>query len=165
MKDILLYDDSQKDEFIEIFKTPPIPLIEVKKILERQASDYILANTSPWMDCFYMDKLLYERSHLSAPRRGEPEVLKPPEAKDGTLPGNFGGNTVSRIARAHGPRNAPHLHARRGDVLQPFFYRRTSRRGDGRMTSSMGTGKRAPLRPWRTKGKLKQTRHIRRAQS
>ena len=47
---------------------------------------------------------------------------------------------MSRTARAHGRGNAPRLHARRGDVLQPFFYRRTSRRGDGRMTSSMGTG-------------------------
>ena len=28
MKDILLFDDPQKDEFIEIFKTPPIPPIE-----------------------------------------------------------------------------------------------------------------------------------------
>ena len=72
---------------------------------------------------------------------------------------------MSRTARAHEPGNAPCLHARRGDVLQPFFYRRTSRRGDGRMTSGMGTGKRATLRPWRTKGNLKQTRHICRAQS
>jgi len=71
---------------------------------------------------------------------------------------------VSRTARAHGRGNAPRLHARRGDVLQPFFYRRTSRRGDGRMTSSMGTGTRATLRPWRTKGTLIQTRHICRAQ-
>jgi hypothetical protein len=71
---------------------------------------------------------------------------------------------VSRTARAHGRGNAPRLHARRGDVLQPFFYRRTSRRGDGRTTSSMGTGTRATLRPWRTKGKLTQTRHICRAQ-
>ena len=67
---------------------------------------------------------------------------------------------MSRTARAHGRGNAPRLHARRGDVLQPFFYRRTSRRGDGRMTSSMGTGKRATLRPWCTKGKLQETRHI-----
>lgn len=86
MKDILIFDDPQKDEFIEIFKTPPILQIEVKKILKRQANIYILANTSPWTDCFYMDKLLYERAHLSAPRRGEPEVLKPPRQKTGPSP-------------------------------------------------------------------------------
>ena len=54
MKDILLFDDPQKDEFIEIFKTPPIPPIEFKKIRKRQANAYILANTSPWTDCFAM---------------------------------------------------------------------------------------------------------------
>ena len=87
MKDILIIDDPQKDEFIEIFKAPPILPIEVKKILERQANVYILANTSPWTDSFICaDKLLYERSHLSAPRRGEPEVLKPPRQKTGPSP-------------------------------------------------------------------------------
>jgi len=86
MKDILLLDDPQKDEFIEIFKTPPILPIEFKKIRKRQGNAYILANTSPWTDCFYLDKLLYERAHLSAPRRGEPEVLKPPRQKTGPSP-------------------------------------------------------------------------------
>jgi len=86
MKDILIIDDPQKDEFIEIFKAPPIPLIEVKKILERQANVYILVNTSPWTDYLYFNKLLYERAHLSAPRRGEPEVLKPPRQKTGPSP-------------------------------------------------------------------------------
>lgn len=52
MKDTLLFDDPQKDEFIEIFKTPPIPPIEFKKIRRRQANVYILANTSPRTDCF-----------------------------------------------------------------------------------------------------------------
>lgn len=86
MKDILLLNDSQKDEFIEYFKTPPISPIALEKILGRQGVVYILVNTSPWTDCFYMDKLLYERAHLSAPRRGEPEVLKPPRQKTGPSP-------------------------------------------------------------------------------
>lgn len=86
MKDILIFDDPQKDEFIEIFKTPPILLIALEKIRGRQGNVYILVNTSPWMDCFYMDKLLYERAHLSAPRRGEPEVLKPPRQETGPSP-------------------------------------------------------------------------------
>ena len=87
MKDILLLDDPQKDEFIEIFKTPPILPIEFKKIRKRQASDYILVNTSLWTDSFICaDKLLYERAHLSAPRRGVPEVLKPPRQKRGPSP-------------------------------------------------------------------------------
>lgn len=86
MKDILIFDDPQKDEFIEIFKAPPIPLIEVKKNLERQGNVYILVNTSPWTDYLYFNKLLYERAHLSAPRGGEPEVLKPPRQKTGPSP-------------------------------------------------------------------------------
>ena len=87
MKDILLYDDSQKDEFIEYFKTPPILPIEFKKIRKRQANDYILANTSLWTDSFICaDKLLYERAHLSAPRRGAPEVRKPPRQETGPSP-------------------------------------------------------------------------------
>lgn len=87
MKDILIIDDPQKDEFIEYFKTPPIPPIALEKIRGRQGNVYILANTSPWMDCFICaDKLLYERAHLSAPRRGEPEVLKPPRQKTGPSP-------------------------------------------------------------------------------
>lgn len=86
MKDILIVDDPQKDEFFEIFKTPPIPLIEVKKTLERQGNVYILVNTSPWTDYLYFNKLLYERAHLSAPRGGEPEVLKPPRQKTGPSP-------------------------------------------------------------------------------
>ena len=32
MKDILLFDDPQKDEFIEIFKTPPILSISTVSI-------------------------------------------------------------------------------------------------------------------------------------
>ena len=91
MKDILIFDDPQKDAFIEFFKAPPIPLIEVKKILERQANVYILANTSPWTDYPYFYKLLYERAHLSAPRGGEPEVLKPPRQKTGPSPANLEG--------------------------------------------------------------------------
>lgn len=66
MKDILLFDDPQKDEFIDIFKTPPIPPIEFKKIRKRQANAYILANTSPWTDCFICAGTpLYELTHLS----------------------------------------------------------------------------------------------------
>ena len=71
MKDILLFDDPQTDEFIENFKTPPIPPIEFKKIRRRQANDYILANTSPWTDSFICaSTLLYELTHFTAPRRG-----------------------------------------------------------------------------------------------
>ena len=69
MKDILLFDDPQKDEFIEYFKTPPISPIVLEKIRGRQANVYILVNTSPWTDCFCADNLLYEHTHLSAPRR------------------------------------------------------------------------------------------------
>ena len=88
MKDILIFDDPQKDEFIEIFKTPPIPPIVFKKIHKRQASAYILANTSPWTDCFYMDKLLYKRAHLSAPSGGAPEARKSRSQKDKLTPAN-----------------------------------------------------------------------------
>ena len=91
MKDILLYDDPQKDEFIEYFKTPPISPIALEKIRGRQGNVYILVNTSPWTDCFYMDKLLYERAHLSAPRRGAPEVRKPPRQETGPSPANLEG--------------------------------------------------------------------------
>lgn len=86
MKDILIFDDPQKDEFIESFKTPPISPIALEKILGRQGGVYILVNTSPWTDYLYFNKLLYERAHLSAPRRGEPEVLKPPRQKTGPSP-------------------------------------------------------------------------------
>jgi len=86
MKDILIIDDPQKDEFFEIFKTPPIPLIEVKKILERQANVYILANTSPWTDYLYFNKLLYERAHLSAPSGGAPEARKSRRQETGPSP-------------------------------------------------------------------------------
>lgn len=59
---------------------------------------------------------------------------------------------MRRTAQAHGRGNAPRQHARRGDVLQPFFYCRTSRRGDGRMTSSMGTGNAGDPSPVAQKG-------------
>lgn len=67
MKDMLLFDDPQKDEFIENFKMPPIPPIEFKKVRRRQANAYILVNPSPWTDCFICAGTpLYELTHLSA---------------------------------------------------------------------------------------------------
>lgn len=88
MKDILLFDDPQKDEFIEHFKTPPIPPIEFKKIRKRQANDYILVNTSPWTDCFCADKILYELTHLSAPSGGAPEARKSRRQEGKPTPAN-----------------------------------------------------------------------------
>lgn len=88
--DMLIFDDSQKDEFIEIFKTPPIPPTEFKKIRKRQANAYFLVNTSPWTDCFCADNLLYEHTHLSAPRRGAQE-RKPPRQETGPSPANLEG--------------------------------------------------------------------------
>lgn len=41
MKDILIFDDPQKDEFIEYFKTPPISPIALEKIRGRQGNVYI----------------------------------------------------------------------------------------------------------------------------
>ena len=89
MKDMLIIDDPQTDEFIENFKTPPILPIEFKKIHRRQANAYFLVNTSPWTDSFICAGTpLHELTHLSAPSGGTPEVRKSRRQQDKLTPAN-----------------------------------------------------------------------------
>ena len=87
MKDMLLFDDPQTDEFIENFKTPPIPPIEFKKIRKRQANDYIFVCPSPWPDCLIADVFLYKLAQFHSPTAGRAGSAETAEARGETYTG------------------------------------------------------------------------------
>jgi hypothetical protein len=70
--DFFIFDDPQ---------TGDVDLDKFDELAKIRSGDYILASPSPQNDSvqIYLE-------HLSAPRRGEPEVLKPPRQETGPSP-------------------------------------------------------------------------------
>lgn len=69
MKDMLIFDDPQRDELIENFKTPPILPVKFACL----TNPYIIANSTPWTDCFFCADIARKALAHATEKEGEPK--------------------------------------------------------------------------------------------